>query len=80
VRSAHSWGTAIDINPLVNPWVRGRDVDPPEGAPFADRSTPTQGGIYAGGAVVEAFARIGWGWGGDWVASQDFQHFSATGN
>ena len=39
-----------------------------------------QGGIYPGDVVTQAFAEIGWGWGGDWVNSKDWQHFSATGN
>ena len=33
--------------------------------------------IRAGDAAVAAFARLGWGWGGDWVTSKDFQHFAA---
>jgi hypothetical protein len=80
VRSAHSWGTAIDINPLVNPWVRGTVVDPPEGAPYADRTQQIPGGIFAGDAVVRAFHDIGWAWGGEWPTSKDWQHFSADGN
>jgi len=32
-----------------------------------------------GDAVVEAFAAIGWGWGGDWFSLKDFQHFSVNG-
>jgi hypothetical protein len=29
--------------------------------------------------VTEAFAAIGWGWGGTWRSSTDTMHFSATG-
>ena len=38
--SQHAYGAAIDINPVQNPYVRGRRVDPPAGRPFAaiDRS------------------------------------------
>ena len=40
--SKHSLGTAVDINPLYNPYVRrvgGRTVvDPPEAAPYVDRT------------------------------------------
>jgi hypothetical protein len=79
VLSNHATGTAIDINPLVNPWVSGSRVDPPEGAPYADRSSLPPGGIAPGDAVTRAFARIGWGWGGDWPDSKDWQHFSASG-
>lgn len=79
VWSNHALGTAIDVNPLVNPYVNGEVVLPPEGRIFADRSTPVAGGVYPGDAVVEAFAAIGWGWGGDWPGAKDWQHFSASG-
>jgi len=79
VWSNHALGAAIDINPLVNPYVSNTQILPPEGAPFADRSTPTLGGIYAGDLVTQAFGNIGWGWGGTWSTAKDWQHFSASG-
>ncbi len=75
--SDHAFGAAIDINPLVNPFVTSRGIFPPEGEAFVDRSVQVQGGIYRGDAVTRAFAEIGWEWGGDWVNSKDWQHFSA---
>ena len=79
VWSQHAYGGAVDINPLVNPWVRGGRVDPPEGAPFVDRDPSVPGLIVAGDVVTEAFAAIGWGWGGDWTDTLDYQHFSHDG-
>lgn len=79
VWSNHALGTAIDINPLVNPYVSNTRVLPPEGAVFADRNVETLGGIYAGDAVTEAFGAIGWIWGGNWSSAKDWQHFSASG-
>lgn len=81
--SAHAYGAAIDLNPVQNPYVRAGRVDPPTGRRFArvDRGATapaSQGVIRAGDAVVTAFARIGWEWGGDWVSSKDFQHFAAS--
>ena len=73
--SNHAFGKAIDINPLHNPNVKGGTVDPPEGAPWADRSNRRQGMIYGGDAVVNAFAARGWSWGGDWNIP-DYQHFA----
>lgn len=29
--------------------------------------------------LVAAFARVGWGWGGNWSWPKDYQHFSANG-
>jgi hypothetical protein len=77
--SQHGLGRAIDVNPLVNPYVKGGTVDPPEGAPYADRGRADQGMIHARDAVVSAFARQGWSWGGYWPSGKDYQHFSATG-
>lgn len=77
--SQHAYGRAIDVNPLHNPYVKGGTVDPPEGAPWADRNRTDPGMIKAGDAVVEAFARAGWGWGGYWQSGKDYQHFSANG-
>jgi D-alanyl-D-alanine carboxypeptidase len=34
---------------------------------------------YPGGTLVDAFAAIGWGWGGYWTAA-DYQHFSTNGH
>ncbi len=80
VWSNHALGQAIDINPLVNPYVKGDTILPPEGAAFADRSVEATGGIYPDDIVVRAFVDIGWGWGGDWSSAKDWQHFSASGN
>lgn len=77
--SQHAFGRAVDVNPLVNPYVKGSSVDPPEGAPYADRSRNDKGMIHAGDAVVDAFAAQGWSWGGYWSSGQDYQHFSASG-
>jgi hypothetical protein len=79
VLSQHALGNAIDVNPLINPWVHSGKVDPPEGAQYADRAAGWKGAIYADDVVVRAFASIGWGWGGYWPGSPDYQHFSANG-
>ena len=76
--SEHSYGTAIDINPVQNPYVSGSTVAPPQGRSYLAR-TPGLGVITAGDVVVTAFARIGWSWGGSWISPVDYQHFSATG-
>lgn len=77
--SNHASGTAIDINPLWNPWVRGGEVDPPEGAPWADRSVDQPGMLRPGTPEVAAFTDLGWDWGGTWSSAKDYQHVSATG-
>jgi hypothetical protein len=78
--SEHAYGRAVDVNPLLNPYVlRDGTVDPPAGAAYADRARTDPGLIHAGDPVVEAFAAQGWAWGGAWAGGQDFQHFSASG-
>jgi hypothetical protein len=77
--SQHAYGRAIDVNPLVNPYVSGSYVAPPGGAPYVDRTVDAPGMVRAGDVVVRAFASIGWGWGGDYSSVKDYQHFSATG-
>ena len=82
--SNHAYGSAIDINPVQNPYVQGDRVDPPAGSSYAgiDRAAGARaprGVITDGGVVVRAFASVGWEWGGHWRSSKDYQHFSAAG-
>jgi D-alanyl-D-alanine carboxypeptidase len=77
--SMHSYGLAIDLNPVENPYVHRGVVEPPAGRRYLDRAKRRRGMVVAGGAVVRAFAAIGWPWGGHWTSSKDYQHFSATG-
>jgi len=77
--SEHSYGTAIDLNPVENPYVKGTTVLPAAGRAFVDRS-PRPGVVVAGDAVVQAFAAAGFSWGGSWRTLKDYQHFSVSGN
>jgi hypothetical protein len=81
VWSEHAYGRALDLNPRENPYVTESGyVSPPGGAPYIDRSQRAKGLVHRGGPVVDAFAAIGWEWGGNWPWPRDYQHFSATGN
>jgi hypothetical protein len=78
--SEHAYGAAIDINPVQNPYVyRDGTVLDPNAAPYLDRRRTDPGVIHDGDTVVQAFADIGWGWGGDFNATKDYQHFSRSG-
>ncbi len=77
--SDHSYGHALDLNPLINPYVRGDRVDPPGGRAYLSRDPAVPGLITAGDPVVSAFAAAGWKWGGYWTSAKDYQHFSVTG-
>ena len=73
--SVHSWGKALDINPLENPYVKDGIVLPAAGAAYLDRDDVRPGMILDGDLVVEAFAAIGFSWGGNWTRLKDYQHF-----
>jgi hypothetical protein len=73
--SNHSYGRAIDINTIENPYVKGSTVLPPAGAEFLDRTDVRPGMIVAGDVVTRAFAAEGFGWGGDYTSLKDYQHF-----
>jgi D-alanyl-D-alanine carboxypeptidase len=81
VWSEHAYGRAIDVNPVENPYVTESGfVSPPAGARYAERSRHARGMIHRHGPVVEAFASVGWKWGGNWPWPRDYQHFSSTGH
>ena len=77
--SNHAYGTAIDVNPIENPYVAGGRTSHRASVPYLDRSRRRAGMAYEGGALVRTFDRIGWGWGGRWTSVKDYQHFSANG-
>lgn len=78
--SQHSYGLAVDINPVQNPyvssdgWVRNRFA-----RPYVDRSRDLIGMIHDSDLVVRSFAAIGWEWGGRWSSGKDYMHFSLLG-
>jgi gamma-D-glutamyl-L-lysine dipeptidyl-peptidase len=84
--SVHSYGGAIDINPLVNPYVNGDKVEPAGSAKYIDRNVFSKGKIIAKGPVYQAFTARGWQWGGDasWdvlkKGIKDYQHFEKLVN
>ncbi|WP_169720969.1 M15 family metallopeptidase [Thermocrispum municipale] len=73
--SVHSYGKAIDINTIENPYVSGDLVLPEAGREYLDRDDVRPGMIVDGDIVVRAFARAGFEWGGHWTSPIDYQHF-----
>jgi hypothetical protein len=70
----HAWGCAIDINPEENYYLQystGYQVGY-YWKPYVDPYS-----ITPDGSVVRAFAKYGWGWGGQgWSSGVDYMHFS----
>lgn len=73
--SQHALGRAVDVNPLLNPYVGSDGVQPATGTPYLDRGRTDPGMLHAGDPVVTAFEARGWQWGGKWRAPKDYQHF-----
>jgi hypothetical protein len=78
--SQHAYGLAVDVNPFHNPYLRegaqGRVVLPELASAYLDRDRRRPGMVVAGGPATDAFADVGWGWGGAWRTLKDYQHFS----
>lgn len=77
--SQHSYGTAIDLNPVQNPYVSGATVLPEAGESYVARTPVQPGMVTRPSAALDAFTAIGWKWGGDWDDPIDYQHLSASG-
>lgn len=73
--SKHSYGIAIDINPIQNPYVKNDIVLPESGKEYLDRDNVRKGMIIEGDACYNAFVDRGWTWGGEWNSLKDYQHF-----
>lgn len=71
VLSPHSYGMAIDINPLLNPHIKGSKIQPAN----AKYDIKEPGTIIRNSELVKEFIKRGWQWGGTWRSSKDYQHF-----
>ena len=67
--SNHSYGRAIDINPVQNPYHWRSEIIMPSGAHY-DLTKP--GTITK--EIASLFTSYGWNWGGKWK-HKDYQHF-----
>ena len=79
----HSWGCAIDINPVENYYVNTTTWTALTGS-YCYKTSDSPYCIRPDGIVVETFAKYGWGWGGGdadnnysgWDTTADYMHFS----
>lgn len=80
--SKHSYGKAIDINPIENPYISRKGYISHKksllfkkrvhkNSSYADRAV-----LVKGDQAVQIFEKYGWTWGGDWSGVKDYQHFS----
>ena len=73
--SWHSYGCAIDINPLENPYIHGKKISPPAGKEYKNRKNVRPHMINHGDLAYKVFRSYGWKWGGDFSGDKDYQHF-----
>lgn len=67
--SNHSFGRAIDINPQINPYIKG------EHSYGLDYDPTRPGTLTEDSVIVQYFKSRGWEWGGDWTDRKDYMHF-----
>ena len=58
--SKHAYGLAIDLNPRVNPYIKGEIVLPKNGLPYINRDQHALGMIKKDDAVYRLFKQYGW--------------------
>lgn len=73
--SLHSYGLAVDINTVENPYVKGNIIEPEEGKDYLNRNIMRPGMISHEMPVYHYFIDKGWYWGGDFHELKDYQHF-----
>lgn len=77
--SNHSFGMAVDINPLYNPYVVNKNgvqmVSPDGGRNYVNRNNAFAYKIDKNDLCYKLFTEYGFTWGGDWKNVKDYQHF-----
>jgi hypothetical protein len=73
--SPHSYGRAIDINTVENPYLAANNVwYPSNGLAYRNRSVSRPGMLYSTSTPTKALASQGYFWGARW-RKPDYQHF-----
>ncbi|MDX3004620.1 M15 family metallopeptidase [Kribbella solani] len=73
--SPHSYGWAIDVNTVENPYLAANGVwYPSNGLVYRNRSVVRPGMLFANSATTKALVGQGYFWGARW-AKPDYQHF-----
>ena len=70
--SLHSFGRAVDINPVQNPVIYPAGIIAPAGALYRPHNSGT---FTTNHPVVQEFIKRGWHWGGNFEQPKDYHHF-----
>ena len=81
--SKHSYGKAIDINPIENPYIsRKGHISHKASLKYRKREhrldihPDNRALLLKHDKATQIFKKYGWKWGGDWSGVKDYQHFS----
>ncbi len=80
--SKHSYGKAIDLNSIENPYLsRSGHIAHKASQQYRKRvhknnSAADKAVLLKNDKAVKLFKSYGWKWGGDWSGVKDYQHFS----
>src|SRR4030065_1425014 len=70
--SLHSFGRAVDINPVQNPVTYPNGLIAPQGAVY---NRQKKGAFTLANPIVQEFLKRGWHWGGNFEQPKDYHHF-----
>ncbi len=80
--SKHSYGKAIDINPIENPYIsKSGKISHKASLKYRKRvhkdlsNLKDRALLLPDDPATKAFKSYGWKWGGDWNTIKDYQHF-----
>ena len=79
--SKHSYGKAIDINPIENPYIsRSGHISHKASLVYKKRvhkqnTSADKAVLLPKDKAVKIFKKYGWQWGGEWYGVKDYQHF-----
>jgi hypothetical protein len=75
-QSPHSYGIAVDVNPVHNPY-RDRNGTwwPANGRSYIDRTPRRFGMLTKNSSLTKQLKKEGYFWGGLWSPGKDYQHF-----
>jgi len=80
--SKHSYGKAIDLNSIENPYIsRSGHISHKASQQYRKRlhrkhTVADKAVLLKSDKAVHIFKKYGWKWGGDWAGVKDYQHFS----
>ena len=80
--SKHSYGKAIDINPIENPYISRKGyISHKASLTYRKRvhkksTSADKALLLKNDKATKIFKKYGWIWGGDWSGVKDYQHFS----